>query len=43
MRKSGYHALAPFVPEGEIDEEVREKLDRIAEVAASARPRGVEA
>jgi hypothetical protein len=40
MRKTDYHTLAPFVPEGELDPEVREKLDRIAAVAAQAKPTG---
>ena len=40
MRKTDYHTLAPFVPEGDLDPEVREKLDRIADVASRATPRG---
>jgi len=39
MRKSDYHELARLVPRDEIDPEVIEKLDAIARVAASARPR----
>ncbi|MGH6804111.1 MAG: ATP-dependent nuclease [Methyloceanibacter sp.] len=39
MSKTDFHALASFVPPNEIDAEVREKLDMIAEVAAQARPR----
>jgi Fe-S cluster assembly ATPase SufC len=43
MRKTDYHTIAPFVPKGDVDPEVREKLDRIAEVAAQAKPaRGAE-
>lgn len=38
LRKTDYHTLAPFVPANELDEEVREKLDAIAEVATRARP-----
>ena len=33
MPKSAFHRLVAYVPEAEIDEEVREKLDVIAEVA----------
>lgn len=40
MRKTDYHTLAPFVEPGLIDDEVREKLDAIAQVAMKARPRG---
>lgn len=40
MRKTDYHTLAPFVAAGAIDPEVREKLDRIAQAARAARPRG---
>ncbi len=39
MRKTNYHTLAPFVPAAELDDEVREKLDQIAQSAAQARPR----
>ena len=39
MRKTDYHTLAPFVPAAALDEEIREKLDLIAETAAQARPR----
>jgi len=39
MRKTDYHTLAPHVAKGEIDAEVREKLDRIEAVAARATPR----
>jgi energy-coupling factor transporter ATP-binding protein EcfA2 len=39
MRKTDYHALAPYVPAGAIDDEVREKLDLIAQIAGRARPR----
>lgn len=43
MAKTDYHTLVPFVPVGQIDPEVREKLDRIVEVASAARPaRGVD-
>jgi hypothetical protein len=38
MAKTDYHTLAPFVPAGQIDPEVREKLDRIVEVGRQARP-----
>ncbi|MBL8540964.1 MAG: AAA family ATPase [Betaproteobacteria bacterium] len=38
MRKTDYHTLAPYVPEGELDPEIRDKLDRIAKVAAQAKP-----
>jgi len=39
MRKTDYHTLAPFVVEGELDAEVREKLDLIVDVATRSRPR----
>jgi Fe-S cluster assembly ATPase SufC len=38
MRKSDYHLLARLVPRDMVDEEVRQKLDAIVEVAESARP-----
>ena len=38
MSKKSFYELAEHVPPDEIDPEVREKLDAIAEVAASARP-----
>jgi hypothetical protein len=40
MRKTGFHALAPFLDAAAIDDEVREKLDRVVEVAARASPVG---
>ena len=39
MRKTDYHALAPFVPADALDAEVREKLDAIVDTAQQARPR----
>lgn len=39
MRKTDYHALAPFVPVDALDPEVREKLDAILHTAQQARPR----
>ncbi len=39
MRKTDYHMLAPYVPAAEIDDEVRQKLDRIVEIAQQANPR----
>ncbi len=39
MRKTDYHALAPFVPAVALDPEVREKLAAILHVAQQARPR----
>ena len=36
MRKKNFHELADHVPDGEIDPEIREKLDAIAQVAESA-------
>lgn len=36
MAKTDYHTLVPFVPKDQIDREVREKLDRIFEVAGAA-------
>lgn len=39
MRKTDYHALAPFVPAAALDEEIREKLNLIVETAAQARRR----
>lgn len=38
MRKTDYHTLAPHVPANEIDPEVSEKLDAIADIAQRARP-----
>ena len=40
MRKKNFYDLAEHVPEAEIDPEIAEKLDAIAETAQSARPRG---
>lgn len=40
MAKTDYHTLAPFVPADQIDPEVREKLDRIVEVAGQGKPAG---
>ncbi|MFH1609061.1 MAG: AAA family ATPase [Candidatus Bipolaricaulota bacterium] len=42
MSKTDYHILARHVPPEELDLEVREKLDRIVEVAKQAKPRGAE-
>ena len=42
MAKKNYHELAEYVPDAEIDPEVREKLDAVARVAASAAPAGEE-
>ena len=39
MRKTDYHRLAEFIVPDEIDPEVKEKLDAIAEVAEKAKPR----
>ena len=39
MRKSDYHILASFVPKGGIDNEVKEKLDAIVEIASRVKPR----
>lgn len=38
MLKTDYHALAHLVPKGRIDPEIKEKLDRIVEVASHAKP-----
>ena len=40
LRKSDYHLLAGLVPKQGIDSEVVQKLDAIAAVASTARPRG---
>ncbi len=40
MAKKNFYELASFVPEDEIDSEVRKKLDAIAEVAGRAKPGG---
>lgn len=40
MRKTDYHALAPHVATSDLDEEVREKLDAIVEVANRAQGPG---
>jgi hypothetical protein len=39
MRKTDYHTLAVHVDAASNDHEVTEKLDRISQVAAAARPR----
>ncbi len=39
IRKTDYHTLTPYVAQDDIDAEVREKLDRIGEVATRAKPR----
>ena len=38
IAKKSFYVLAEYVPEDEIDPEIGEKLDAIAEVAATARP-----
>ena len=38
MQKTDYHTLAHLVPPGQIDPEIRVKLDLISEVAAHAKP-----
>jgi ABC-type taurine transport system ATPase subunit len=43
MRKTDYHTLAPFVAEDDLAAEVRQTLDEIAAVAATAHPRRAEA
>ena len=40
MGKKNFYELADHIPKAEIDPEVTEKLDAIAETAQSARPRG---
>ncbi len=40
MEKKNFYELAEHIPEAEIDPEVTEKLDAIAETAQSAKPRG---
>jgi hypothetical protein len=43
MRKTNYHTLAPYVSIDDLvetDDEVREKLDAVADVAGRARPGG---
>jgi hypothetical protein len=42
MRKTDFHTLARFVPKESLDPEVSEKLDRIVEVSAQARPGATE-
>jgi len=42
MAKKNFYELAEHVPEDEIDHEIRTKLDAIAKVASSAKPRGEE-
>jgi len=42
MQKTNYHVLARLVPKELIDDEVREKLDAIVEVASKAKPVGSE-
>jgi hypothetical protein len=38
MRNTDYHTLAPHVPLAEVDADVREALDAIADTASRARP-----
>ena len=38
MAKKNYHELVDYVPDGEIDPEIGEKLDAIARVADDAAP-----
>ena len=40
MAKKNYHELVDYVPDGEIDPEIGEKLDAIARVAEDAVPAG---
>ncbi len=40
MNKKAFHELAQYIPDSEIDSEIGEKLDAIAEVAAKAKPSG---
>lgn len=40
MSKTGYHALAAFVPANAIDPEIRQALDAIVAAASVAKPRG---
>ncbi|MEW6072559.1 MAG: AAA family ATPase [Planctomycetota bacterium] len=42
MKKTDYHTLAPFVSAEALDDEVREKLDAIDDIAGRAKPRGVD-
>ncbi len=42
MQKTDSHSLVPFVPERAIDDEVREVLDAIHQVASTAAPEGAE-
>jgi ABC-type lipoprotein export system ATPase subunit len=39
LRKTDYHVLANLVPKEKLEEEVATKLDRVAEIAAKAKPR----
>ncbi len=38
MAKKNFYELARYVPEDEIDQEIREKLDAIVQIASSAKP-----
>ena len=40
MAKKNFHELAVYVPDGDVDPEIREKLDAIAGVAEQAAPAG---
>ena len=40
MAKKNFHVLAEYVPDDEIDPEIREKLDVIMRVPESAAPDG---
>ena len=39
MQKTAYHTLAPHVSPDQLDAEVYEKLDAIADVAGQTRPK----
>ena len=38
LRKADFHKLVPFIPDDEVDPEIREKLDAICEIAKKAKP-----
>ena len=38
MNKKDFYELADYVPEDELDPEITEKLDAIAQTAAEAKP-----
>ncbi len=40
MSKKDFHILVDYIPKGEIDDEIRQKLDQIVKIAKSAKSKG---